>query len=327
MNETTNRRSVIVGLFVLIGLVFLVAGILAIGNLRGTFTKKIKVTALFDDVGGLQTGNNVWFSGVKIGTVSGMQFYKEFQVRVTVNIDLKAQEYIRKDSKIKIGSDGLIGNKILIIYGGTSRIAEVQDGDTLTVEKTFTQEDMVNALQENNVNLLSVTKDLKTISKSLVNGEGTLGKLINDNVIYNDIAATTSSLKDASRYSSQLINSLAQYSANLNKKGTLANNLVTDTVVFQAIRASSLRLEQIADTATVFMSSLKVAVKNPNTAVGVLLNDKESGALVKTIIQNMESSTKKLDEDLEAAQHSFLLRGYFRKKEKAERKAAEKQLP
>lgn len=110
----------------------------------------MKLTALFDNVGGLQSGNNIWFSGVKIGTVSGLHFYKDSQVEVTIRIDIKAQEYIRKDAKIKIGSDGLIGNKILEIYGGSLKSEIVEDGDVLQVEKTFTQEDMVNTLQENN---------------------------------------------------------------------------------------------------------------------------------------------------------------------------------
>jgi phospholipid/cholesterol/gamma-HCH transport system substrate-binding protein len=65
MKETSNRRPVIVGLFIFLGLVFLIAGILMVGNLHETFKKKMKVVALFDDVSGLQTGNNVWFSGVK----------------------------------------------------------------------------------------------------------------------------------------------------------------------------------------------------------------------------------------------------------------------
>jgi len=75
MNESPNRRGVIVGLFVFIGLLFLVSAILLVGNLHKTFEKKIKVVSRFDDVNGLQTGNNVWFSGVKIGTVSNLHFF------------------------------------------------------------------------------------------------------------------------------------------------------------------------------------------------------------------------------------------------------------
>ncbi|MDZ7646170.1 MAG: MlaD family protein [Cytophagales bacterium] len=316
MHQSQNKRAVIVGLFVFIGVSLLITGILIIGNVRETFTRKIKVTALFDDVSGLQVGNNVWFSGVKIGTVSGLHFYEGFQVEVIVSINTKAQEYIRKNAKIKISTDGLIGNKILVIYGGSSKSAEIQEGDTLAVEKTFSQEDMVNALQENNLNLLSVTSDLKTISKKLVDGDGTIGKLINDNALYENIKATSTSLKNASIYTEQLTHSLSQFSSGLNKKGTLANDLVTDTVVFHSIKASLVRLNEVTDTAAVFISNIKLATSNPNASIGALLYDQKTGTHLKQLIENMDRSSLKLEEDLEAAQHSFLLRRYFKKKQK-----------
>ena len=137
MNESPNKRAVIVGLFVFLGLVFLLAAILIVGNLRETFNRKMELVSLFDDVSGLQPGNNVWFSGVKVGTVSEMDFFGKSQVKVHLNVATKAQQYIRKDAKVKISNDGLIGNRILVIYDGTEEFAEVQDGDTLEVEKTF----------------------------------------------------------------------------------------------------------------------------------------------------------------------------------------------
>jgi len=317
MNESPNRRAVIVGVFVIVGLVFLLAGILIVGNLRETFNRKMELVSLFDDVNGLQPGNNVWFSGVKVGTVSGMEFFGKSQVEVIMNLATKAKKYIRKDAKVKISSDGIIGNKILVIYGGTDQFPEVQDGDTLGVEKTFSSEDMINTFQENNKNLLAITTDIKAISKKLAAGEGTIGKLLNDSLLYTNINATIVSLQNASAKAQQLVSSLADFSSGLNKKGTLANELTTDTVVFKSVKASVLQLQQIADTATVFIANLKQAGSNPNTAIGVLLHDEEAGAHLKVSLKNLESSSKKLDEDLEAAQHNILLRGFFKKKAKA----------
>ena len=320
MNESPNRRAVIVGLFVFIGLIFLVTGILIIGDLRETFNRKIKVISVFDDVSGLQTGNNVWFSGVKIGTVSNLHFLEKSQVEVSMKIETKAQQYIRRDAKVKISSDGIIGNRILIIYGGTSEASEVQEGDTLEVEKTFSSEDMINTFQDNNKNLLAITTDFKIISKKLASGEGTIGKLLNDNSVYANINAATASLQNASAKAQQLVSSLAAFSSGLNKKGTLANELTTDTVVFNSVKASVLQLQKIADTATVFITNLKKAGSNPNSSIGILLHDKEAGAHLKETIKNLESSSKKLDESLEAAQHSILLRGFFKQKTKAAEK-------
>ncbi len=322
MNESSNKRAVMVGVFVLLGLSFLIGGILMVGNINSTFKKKMEVVSLFDDVSGLQTGNNIWFSGVKIGTVSNIRFFGKSEVAVTLKIERKAQQYIRKDAKVKVSADGLIGNKILVIYGGTSTAPEIAEGDTLAVDKTFSSEDMLNTLQANNENILAITTDFKSISKKIAEGEGTIGKLINDNSLYNHINATAASLQTTSYKAQQLINSLNNYASGLNKKGTLANDLTTDTIVFKSMRASVLELQKIMDTANALITTLKEASNNPESPIGVMLHDKQSGTQLKNTLENLEKSSQKLDEDLEALQHNFLLRRYFKKKAKEEKKKA-----
>jgi phospholipid/cholesterol/gamma-HCH transport system substrate-binding protein len=317
MNESPNKRAVIVGVLVFFGVIIFLAGILMVGNLKETFKNKMEVVAHFDEVNGLKKGNNIWFSGVKIGIVNSLNFYGKSQVEVSMSISTTAKQYIRKDAKVRISSDGFIGNKILVIYGGTEGAGEVQERDTLGVEKTFSSEDMINTLQENNMNVLEITKKLKTITNLLSAGEGTLGKLLYDSSLYENINSATASLKITSAKAQQLVNSLAVFSSGLNKKGTLANELTTDTIVFNSVKTTVMHLQQISDSAALFVTNLKQAATNPKTSVGVLLYDVESGSRLKETIKNMESSSKKLDEDLEAAQHSFLLRGYFKKKAKA----------
>ena len=325
MNESPNRRAVIVGLFIFIGIAFLLAGILIVGNLHETFNRKMQLVSIFDDISGLQKGNNIWCSGVKIGTVSNLAFFGKSQVEVNLNVERKAQQYIRKDAKVKISTDGIIGNKILVIYGGTEDFAKVEEGDTLAVEKTFTSEDMINTLQDNNENLLVITSNFKILTNKLVDGEGTIGKLLNDSSVYKNINAATASLQKAAEKAQQLAGSLATFSLGLNKKGTLANELTTDTTIFKSVKASVLKLQQMADTANVFVSNLKKAGSNPRSTIGVLMHDEEAGASLKETLKHLESSSKKLDQDLEAAQHNFLLRGYFKKKAKAEKDSIGKQ--
>ena len=318
MNDSPNKRAVLVGFFVFLGLIFLGGGIIMVGNLRETFKNKMEVISHFDEVNGLKKGNNIWFSGVKIGIVNSLSFYGKSQVEVSMKIAKNIQHYIRKDAKVKISSDGLIGNKILVIYGGTEEAGEVQSGDILAVEKTFSSEDMINTLQENNKNAQEITNEIKIITSKLASGEGTIGKMLNDNSIYVNLNAAAESLKNASVRAQQLINSLATFSAGLNKKGTLAYEMTNDTVVFKNVRASVKELQQIGDTAALFVTNLKKASSNPNTTLGVMLHDEVSGSQLKETIKNLESSSKKLDEDLEAAQHNFLLKGYFKKKAKTE---------
>ncbi|HRI60444.1 MAG TPA: MlaD family protein [Saprospiraceae bacterium] len=331
MKSEPNKRAIIVGLFILLGLVFLLAGILAIGNLHSTFVKKIHVSAIFNDVNGLQAGNNVWFSGVKIGTVNNLSFYGQSQVKVVVKIDEKSLQFIRKDAKMKISTDGLIGNKIIIIYGGTSLAPPVEDGDALTIEKIPSTDEMISTLQENNSNLLAITTDFKTISKKIVDGEGTVGKLLTDESLYNSLGVTLAALQKSSANAEKLTAAFSDYSAKLNQEGSLTNDLVTDTTVFNSIQASVQQLKQLTATAAEATDNLKAASTNvnnatgnlnsKNTPIGVMLNDEVSGSHMKVTIENLEDASQKLDEDLRAAQDNFLLRGYFKKQKKAEEKA------
>jgi phospholipid/cholesterol/gamma-HCH transport system substrate-binding protein len=320
MNESIPKHSVIVGLFVVIGLTILISGVVLVGNLNKKFETKIRVTALFDDVSGLQKGNFIWYSGVRVGTVKSLLFKGTTMVEVTMDIDEKMQEYIPKDAMVKLGSDAFIGNKILVIYGGTESFPKIEEGDTLKVEKTLSTEEMINTLQVTNENLKSITSDFKILSNKMVNGEGTLGKLLNDETMYENINTAVISLKNASVKTQQMANNLSELTEGMSREGTLANGLATDTLLFKTIKESVQRLQQIEDTALVILSDLKKAANDPDTPIGVLLNDKETGTNIKETTRNLESGSEKLDEDLKAAQQSFLLRKYFKKKEKAMQK-------
>ena len=305
-----------VGVFVLAGLLLLVVAIFMVGDINDTFKRKIELVTLFDDVNGLEEGNNIWFSGVKIGTVSSLAFYGKSQVAVGLKIDTKHKQYIKKDSKIRISADGLIGNKILVIFGGNTRSGAVEEGDTLLVEKTFSSEEILNMFQENNKNVLAITTDFKNISKKIAAGEGTIGKLLAENTLYDQLNSTTASLQNTSQRAEVLVNSLVDFSAGLNKKGTLANELTTDTTVFKSVKASVFQLKQTTDNAAAMVANLKASSSNPNTPMGVLIQDQKAGTQLKGIIENLEGSSQKLEENMEALQHNFLLRGFFKKKAK-----------
>ncbi|MEO6037456.1 MAG: MlaD family protein [Saprospiraceae bacterium] len=335
MKTEPKKRAVTVGLFIFLGLLFLAAGILAVGNLHSTFSKKIQVTAVFDDVNGLQNGNNVWFSGVKVGTVSKMSFYGQSQVQVVIKINEKSQQYIRKDAKVKISTDGLIGNKILVIYGGSVQSPPVDDGDALGIEKMVSTEEMMSTLQENNRNLLAITTDFKAISKKIMDGEGTVGKLLKDESLYNSLDVTLGSLQRSSAHAEKLTAAISDYGAKLNQPGSLANDLVTDTIVFKNVQASVRQLKQLTTSAAEATANLKTASSNlsqasaslddRNSPLGILLYDQQSATHLKATLRNLEGGSQKLDEDLRAVQDNFLLRRYFKKKNKAEAAAKKKQ--
>ena len=317
MKSTIKRRTVIVGIFLFFAMAILVAGILSIGNIKSSFAKKFAVTTIFDEVGGLQEGNNVWYSGLKIGTVKSLHFFGKSQVEARLMLDVKAKPFIRSDARTKIGSDGLIGNKIVIIFGGTDGAPDVQDGDTLIFEKGLSTEEMMNTLQQNNQNILAITNDFKAISSKIRDGEGSLGKLLADETLYNQVLQTVEMLNSASSHANRLTASLAEFGTKMNREGSLTNDLVTDTTLFRTIGTAVAELQRIAVVAAELTVNLKNAtggLNDPKSPAGVLLHDQETADRLKSTIKNLETSTEKLNEDLEALQHNFLFRGYFRKK-------------
>src|SRR5690349_19647894 len=141
MRAEKNKRSVTVGIFIVLGLLILIVGVFTLGGQKRSFAPSFTLSAVFDNVNGLQKGDNVFFSGVKIGTVKEVDFYGTSQVKVVMHIEKKVQKYIHEDSKARIGSEGLIGSKIVVIYEGTPTSPMVKGGEQLTVEGTASTED------------------------------------------------------------------------------------------------------------------------------------------------------------------------------------------
>ena len=183
MQVTDNRRKITVGIFIFIGIVIFVLGIFTMGSQKKVFVKSISVNVIFKDIQGLKTGNNVWFSGVKVGTIKKIQFVSSSQVQVFMDIEKETHQYIHKDAKASIGSDGLIGNKIIVLTGGTTKAPFVEDGDRLQVNVSLSTDEMMKTLQVNNKNLVDITTDFKILSRNLVEGKGTAGALLADEQI------------------------------------------------------------------------------------------------------------------------------------------------
>lgn len=331
MSTDSTKRNITVGVFVLLGIIIFIAGIFVLGGQQKRFTKSIKIIAVFNDVGGLKAGNNVWFSGVKIGTVKRISFYGTAQVEVDMNIEESSQQFIRKDANATISSDGLIGNKIVVITGGTTSQPEVEDGDRLKTVAALSSDQILETLQENNNNLLRVTKDFKELVGNLRKGKGTVGAVLTDSIVADNFKRAMRNLERASNNTVTLTGSVSKFASKLNMPGTLANQLVTDTAVFRSLKRSASRFESAMTSADQSINTLSRTAENVNKAseklnntnspLGVLLTDQETAQSLRSTIKNLNTSTVLLNEDLKAAQNNFLLRGFFKKKAKAEEKA------
>ena len=324
-----NKRAVIVGVFILIGVAIFLAAIVTLGGQKKTFTKGIQVSAVFDNVNGLQAGNNIWFSGVKVGTVKKLQLTNNTRVVVYMVIDDKSKEFIHEDAKAKIGSDGLIGNKIVILYAGTPTAPVIKRNDVLKVETALSNEEVMNTLQENNKNLLAITSDFKMISRRLADGQGTMGKLLTDDTLMSQLQVTATTLQRASLNMQLITSNVADYTAKLQTKGVLASELVSDTSLFKTLRASVAQIQDASNNARELTNNLKVVAQKINDSsntVGILMNDQQVANNLRATVENLQSGTQKFDEDMEALQHNFLFRGFFRKKAKQESQQQKKEV-
>ena len=247
--EKQSKRAVIVGAFVFLALVIFVLGVMTLGGQKSLFNRGASIKAIFNEVNGLQPGNNVWYAGVKVGTVQEISFDKNGKVVVDMNISKDYQSIIKKDAKAKVGSDGFIGNKLVVLYGGSDNTAMVEDGTTLTAGSTLNMEDMMATLQENNKNLLTITNNFKTISETIATGKGSVGKLLNDDQLFNDLQQTIVTIKTASLNAQQMVSHVSDYTAKLHQKGSLANDLVTDTVIFSSLRSTVREINALSDKA------------------------------------------------------------------------------
>jgi phospholipid/cholesterol/gamma-HCH transport system substrate-binding protein len=324
MSTSDNKRTVVVGIFVFLAIAILVTGIFVLGGQQKRFTKTIRVNAVFGNVAGLKVGDNVWFSGVKIGTVKRIDLYGNGKVQIAMNIEDESRKYIHKDAEARLGSESLIGSKLIEIHGGSPQSPPIENGDRLKVAQALSTEDIMATLQENNKNLVDITNNFKALSSNLVQGKGMAGALLTDTTLSDNFQTILASLQQASRNSVRVSRDLARLSDKFNTEGGLANELLTDTVVFTNLRQSVEQLQRTSTSAAEMTANLNETsskLNDDNNAVGVLLNDQQFAGQLKSTMENLETSTEKLDENMEALQHNFLLRGYFRKKAKRDKEA------
>ena len=126
-----------------------------------------------------------------------------------------------------------------------------------------------------------------------------------------------------------LSSNIADYTAKLQTKGVLANDLVTDTSLFQSLKTASIQIRQASDNAKELTGNLKTVTEKINDSsntVGVLLHDQQAATNLRAMIENLQSGTKKFDEDMEALQHNFLFRGFFRKRAKQQQAQQKKEI-
>lgn len=291
-----KRRSVPlfrIGLFVVIGFAVLLVFIFAIGSQEKMFNRKTEIYAKFKTVSGLKSGAQVQYSGIAVGSVTDIELPKAptDSVRVTMKIVNDALHLIRANSLATISTEGIIGDKIILIEDGPGPAAAIGEGELVQGKspKDYTQ--AIDTLEEAVKNVNRIASEASLILQGLRNGEGSVGKLLTDEALYLDIqrlAVDSRATMLAAR-------------AQIDKVGHEVAILSTD------------------------VQEIVGGIKRGEGSVGKLLHDEELYNDLRATSDNIRVSSYdmrdalakvslgggKFAEVMEALKHNFLVKGYF----------------
>ncbi|WP_100614377.1 MlaD family protein [Confluentibacter citreus] len=199
MGNQNNSYKIKLGIFVSLGLVLLFGMIFLIGSQQNLFKSTTTVITHFNNASGLKIGNQVRFSGISIGTVDNIEMLNDTTVKVVVMIDTDIKKFIKKDSKASIASDGVVGDKILMISQGSQTSKEIVDGDAIKSFEPVEFDQIMTSIQITAENAEVITDELATLLWQINNGEGTLGRLLGDEGMAENLDKTMENLKNSSQ--------------------------------------------------------------------------------------------------------------------------------
>ncbi len=188
-----------VGMFTLIGVGVFLAGIFFIGNQKNLFSSVLRAHAVFANVVGLKVGSNVRFGGITVGTVENIQLITDTSVNVVMAIQSNIKKFIKKDASASIGSDGLMGEKVMVISPGLFSRQEITEGSLLTSNEPVEMDSILASLKLSVDHAAVFTDELSKIAYRINHGNGALSRLIGDTLFANNITKTMSNLKKSSK--------------------------------------------------------------------------------------------------------------------------------
>lgn len=290
-----------VGLFIFLGVLILVLAIFFIGKKQALFSSTFTVRAYFNDVQGLRKGAIVRLSGIDVGSVKDVEIANDTTGRVKVTMEIldDVHQFIRTDTKATIETEGLVGNKVVVLKIGTNAAEEVKDGGTVKTEEPLGFSAVMRETQGVIQYTKEMTKDLAEITARVNRGEGSIGKLLVDDELYTSASNLTKSAD------SSLVSITQQF-----------NNL---TDVFNKLGGGIEGVVKRIDKVVVDLDTIIAGVKQGKGIVGAMLVDKTSyDSVFSKTMANIESTTNeakiaasRLAENMEALKHNWLFKSYF----------------
>lgn len=224
------------GLFVTAGLVIIISTIYFIGKQKNLFGSTFHLKSQFTTVSGLKVGNNIRFSGINIGTVDEIDLVTDTSVMVSLLIRKEVKQFIKTDSKASIGSDGLMGDKVLTISSGSSVGKIVNDNDLISSKNAIEVEDIMKSMKTSVDNVGLISEQLAQFIYKINNGHGALSKLISDEEFSKSLKGTLANLEISSKEFSKFTTKMN------NGKGALSK-LVSDEAFSKSLDTTMSNLQ------------------------------------------------------------------------------------
>jgi phospholipid/cholesterol/gamma-HCH transport system substrate-binding protein len=288
-----------VGLFIFLGLLILVVGIFLIGKKESLFSSTFTVRAYFNDVQGLRSGAIVRLSGIDVGSVKSVNITPSGRVEVRMEILQDVHQFVKTDTKASIETEGLVGNKVVVLQIGSGSAEEVKNGGTIESVEPLGISAVIQETQGVIQYTKEMTKGLAEIIGRVNKGEGTIGKLLKDNELY---YSATDLTKEAGKSLQSMTDQVNQLTDVLNKLGTGVGSVVKNV-----------------DNTVSDLDTVIAGVKRGKGIMGALLVDKTRYDTVFTntmhdveqTAQEAKLAASRLAENMEALKHNWLFKSYF----------------
>jgi phospholipid/cholesterol/gamma-HCH transport system substrate-binding protein len=328
--QTVSLNQLRVGIFVIVSIVILIFLILNASGDVNPFKKRLHLKARFADANGLRKGSEVRLSGVRVGKVDDVVLMPpsteataarvEALMTIDATIDGRpATERIRKDSTATQGSPSLLGNEMLInISPGTALAPQVKDYDILNSSSANTVNDFATSGTEVAQRLSKLSEQLSLVVKDVQEGKGTVGRLFNDEALYNNLNATVRETEDLMRLirsgngsAGRFVNDPALYN-NANEiavqlrtiaqdlragKGT-AGKLLTDDALYNRINRTADRLDRSVDQ----INSMIADINGGHGTLGKLIKDEQMYNDARAAIARFNTTAERIDNIVAGAQ-------------------------
>ena len=270
-----------VGLFVIFAFAALAYAVISIGGPASFFGDKLNITATFSSANGLRPGNDVWLDGLLVGKVEDVGLNDDpnipGRVAVKMNIDAKYNNNIRKDSVVGIESNGLLGDKTIQLTSGSEAAEIVGDGGVLLgtevggipriIQGT---DEIIGNFKVLSDNLTKISENVITISENVNRGQGTLGKLLTNPDLHDNLNSSLVELQ-------HLIEDMRS------GPGT-AGKLISDDEMYVRFVNLLTRMENIV-----------VKVEKGEGTAGKLINDPALFDKITLVLDKMDSIATRVD--------------------------------